>query len=221
MQTLLQTAFEAHPECTYCVMSVPSVQPHIPLLSYFVVSTVEIANNDITECIRVRIRQRAISRELQTKSNLYVLHRNALLSSITVRPIDVAVDENGICQFLQSVSNGHELAADLQDEEASTFVIVMEKQIIGLCVIQLSIPSILATNDGSNPFDLQLFERSALADAKLQYSKVYEYEVLPRQGSSLSPENDDYVSGIRNALAVHCVGSSAIERLHCHVLQTS
>lgn len=79
-----------------------------------------------------------------------MLHRNALLSSITVRPIDLTEDENGIFHFLQTVSNGQELSANLQEEGANTFVIVMENQIIGLCVIQLSISASIPVHRSMN-----------------------------------------------------------------------
>lgn len=84
------------------------------------------------------------SHSFEPRSSLYVLHRNALSSEVTVRTMRMDTDREAVAQFLGSMVHGRlvsEALASAADETPSVqrhFIIEMEKQIIGIASIELS-----------------------------------------------------------------------------------
>lgn len=95
------------------------------------------------------MQQRIVSKPVasaKARSIAYVLHRNAMFSSLTVRPMVVDKDEAGIREFLKSISNGNFHANEVlnnannptSERDQYSFVVMAERQIIGVCILQLS-----------------------------------------------------------------------------------
>lgn len=92
---LLQAAFETYPDRSYCIMSVPSGQRHIPLLSYFVVRIV-LVNTSLNDALLCSLcGDFDVESHIQTGSNkIAAQHFVRFASQCHVQPDDCAANAN-------------------------------------------------------------------------------------------------------------------------------
>lgn len=77
---------------------------------------------------------------------LYVLHRNAMFSTMSLRPLQIADDEKPLRAFLKMILLGYlyvdQVIEAMRNDTADnvrTFVITATQQIVGICMVELSL----------------------------------------------------------------------------------
>uniref|UniRef100_A0A1Y1KGI0 Cilia- and flagella-associated protein 61 N-terminal domain-containing protein n=2 Tax=Photinus pyralis TaxID=7054 RepID=A0A1Y1KGI0_PHOPY len=117
---LLQAAFECFPERDYCILSIPSTCPPFPLLNLF-----------------VRVAPRATS---TYPHELYLLHRNSVLSTLETRQAAVP-DIEEVQEFIENIPVAHTfidnfLAAICEEDDFESYLLTSENKIVGVAVIR-------------------------------------------------------------------------------------
>lgn len=119
LSLLLEAAFECFPDRDYCVLTLPSTCPPFPMLQHFV---------------------RVIPRPISTYPHeLYVLHRNAILSNISAR-VAVKSDTKAIEELLSQIAKAGRVFLDFmaavnENSDISAFVLLSEDRVVGLAII--------------------------------------------------------------------------------------
>lgn len=120
LNLLLEAAFECFPCRDYCVLSIPSTCPPFPLLNNF-----------------TRVTPRPVSPYPQ---ELYVVHRNVVLSNISVR-VAIRTDIPAVVQLTYYMVSPEKLienftSAVYEDDNYRAFVLLSEDQIVGAAVLR-------------------------------------------------------------------------------------
>ncbi|KAF5281306.1 hypothetical protein FQR65_LT14767 [Abscondita terminalis] len=117
---LLAAAFECFPEKEYCVMSIPSTCPPFPMLDHF-----------------VRVAPRPTS---TYPHELYILHRNTIMSELSVRPAVIS-DVEEVQRLIENISVIQGLIDDFlsavcDEYDFTSYVMISEDKIVGVSVVK-------------------------------------------------------------------------------------